>query len=427
MTTTTTTTTTTTDTASEGPGSGGEGGEGGEGCSESDESEDMGKPENEEDIINVILKKLDKLPTKTYMDNSLKKLATKEDLKVVQNQTVENKTQIENLKTQCENRDEEIQKLKDAVAQLEKKVENEHKSYAEALKQGTKIEKTEYLSPRRLNLIIDGAKEEKGENLITVVHTIFKDMGASVEKRDINLVMRINVKKQPSDAKGFTRPIRVCMLNAHLRDDILKRKSSLMDKEKYAKTWVSADEDPETRKLRKETRRIAFIARSKGGNVQLKHDGIIIDGHRYWFNQLENIPENYKVSQAQEPEKEEQSRQKTQTGTKEGSDQAQKPKRIVNKKSKRASQDKMDIEEAKNEPEERMRKVRGGLVFSGKTAKFSHFYNAPFIHKGNRFQCVEQGHSYYLALHAKDPVLAKKVMKETEPLVMKQLVAHLEK
>ena len=397
----------------------------GEVCSESDNSEELGKPESEEDIINVILKKLDSLPTKKYMDKSLKKLATKEDLKIVQEQTDGNRTQIEHLKDQCKTQEEELKKLQDKVADLEKKIDKGQRSYAETLKRGIRNEKTDYFSPRRLNLIIDGVKEAEEENLITTSLKIFKDMEVDVERRDINLALRINTKKRHDGAK-FARPIRVCMINAHIRDEILKKKAVLKDKDKYNTTWVTADEDPETRALRKETRKIAYIAKNEGAQVQLKHDGIIIDGRRYWFNQLEKVPEKFRVPNEQ-VEKADQSRPNLQNKATTSNDQISNTVREQRKKKKSDSQDKMDVEVTHCEPEERMRKVRGSLVFSGETAKFSHFYEAPFIYKGNRFQCVEQGHSYYLALNAKNPALAKKVMKETKAVVMKQLVAHLEK
>lgn len=97
--------------------------------------------------------------------------------------------------------------------------------------------------------------------------------------------------------QGQTRPILVRLTREGLRNAILYNKANV-SRNSNPPVWVNDDISEVTRKQRKRTRDVAFLAKIKGIDVKVHSDGIIVGNEKFHHSDLDLLPHNLSTQKA---------------------------------------------------------------------------------------------------------------------------------
>ena len=272
----------------------------------------------------------------------------------------------------------------------------------------------------RLNIIIEGLKEEENEDLMTKVLSLCNKAGAKVEANDIAFVSRL-VRKIPLGKKP--NPVKVCFRELLPKERVMRAKYNLKKYEETENIWLNHDEPAHIRRIKGRARFIASYARKKGSSAQLTPSGIVLDNVFYNYDNLVKIPSiyippktlilpprNVEPNQSAEPMDYVTQNQSNHDGRSDV-DRGQSighshtapnttPNRVYNQP--RLTPQSNSPKVPRVNKEQKMRKTTSGLVYSGPTAIFSHLYKARFVIDDTPYNSVEQRLQSEKAKLAKD-------------------------
>ena len=142
----------------------------------------------------------------------------------------------------------------------------------------------------RINVIIEGLREEDNEDLLAKVMSLCSKAEVTVEASEITFVSRLKRKvpigKNPNPAK-------VTFINQSSKERVMRAKYNLKKIEETQDIWLNHDEPTHIRRLKGRARFIASYARKKGSSAQLTPSGIILDDVYYNYDNLSQIPSIY--------------------------------------------------------------------------------------------------------------------------------------
>ena len=121
---------------------------------------------------------------------------------------------------------------------------------------------------RRESVKVFGLKEESDEDPEKLVTKVFKDAGVDIDPEDFHAVHRNGPPRKPGD--NSIRPILVKFVSRKKKQEVMRKKKTLKEKEGYDKTYVLEDLTPLRSKLlkyiknRKDLFNLAFVWTSEG-------------------------------------------------------------------------------------------------------------------------------------------------------------------
>ena len=247
--------------------------------------------------MDMILAKL----SLTALAEDMKGLASKEDLKRIDDQMTTQNHEIGQLK-------DEVKILKGNLETLQANVD---KQYALNLVNGSgsmghdpgsnsfnmaprSVNNPCAATPQQRNLIIEGLNGDPDPEIITGVLKIADAIGVTLYAKEIEQVFRLNRRDEADTRPG---PVSVTLTRAILRDNMLRKKGDLQKVEEFKGIFVNADEPIQIRKAKLFLRKAAFQAKKQGENVLFKHNEASINGVRYDTESYDKIPAKYLVNE----------------------------------------------------------------------------------------------------------------------------------
>lgn len=98
--------------------------------------------------------------------------------------------------------------------------------------------------------------------------------------------------------EGKTRPVLVRFMSEGLRNQIFFNRNNL-NRERCSQIWINDDISDGTRRMRKATRDIATLAKTKGyKNIKVHTDGILINNNKFRHNDLARLPSDISIAKA---------------------------------------------------------------------------------------------------------------------------------
>ena len=194
-------------------------------------------------------------------------------------------------------------------------------------------------------------------------------------------------------------PVRVTFELICMRDNLLKKKSTLVSKAKFASIYINPDEPLDVRRMKGMFRQIAYLARRDGLDVTFRSDWIQIGETVYMSTEIAKIPDKYRPPISSRPTKRDISRSRNKKEN-ERSDQAIAPEIVgadnMDEHSEIQDQlprDKMELRQSP-EPNEKIKLTKCGLTFSGPTAYLSNLHRCDFVFEGRPYTSPEQSFQY---------------------------------
>lgn len=148
-------------------------------------------------------------------------------------------------------------------------------------------------STRQLNLRVEGLLESNNENLKESVAGCLSRSGITCTTTDIDYAKRMGRYRE-----GQVRPILVRLVREGLRNAILYNRANI-SRASNPPVWINDDVSEVTRKHRKRTRDVAYLAKLNGvNNVKIHSDGIIVGDEKYHHTDLDLLPPNLSTQKA---------------------------------------------------------------------------------------------------------------------------------
>ena len=352
------------------------------------------------------------------------------DLTRKQNSNIQN--DIENMRKRLDAQEAEIQTLKNG----------QHVNILPCQQQKPLDNIREHTHDTRLNIVIEGLREDEGENLDEKIRDLCKEMGINLKPDEIVSAWRLE-RKVP--IKGKPNPVKICFSNHVSKEKIMYSKYKLKKNPETQYIWINHDEPTLLRRAKGRARFIASYSRKKGSEVQITHSGIVIDSVFYSYDNLGAIPSIYIPPKSlQVPVN-----QTVKTSNNMNDPLITVPEKSIPVATNRVATDihtptaaravgtevielmhtfpKINQHRSPKSPTPRtkktqkMRLTRAGLVYSGPTAIFSHLYRATFTIDDTPYNSVEQKLQYEKAMMAKDLQAAEQIMNTHDTWRIKQI------
>lgn len=265
------------------------------------------------------------------------------------------------------NASKEISELKEKNRELNKKYENMDAALKAALERIGDVEKTANMNAHTLknsNLVIDGLKENKGEDCRQLCFDIFKEIENKCQLEDILTAYRIG--EASKDGK-FERPIVVKMADSVIKACLMENKGKLMHHDTYGKIYLNDDLPPEIKKQRKTLREISKFAYSIGyKNCKASGSKLTIEGKTYRYDTLHLLPQELQLCNI------------------------------------------------------KTRRVGDGLGFQGEVSYLSNFFPVTLNVEGYTFSSAEQAYQFFKVRTCKRDDSAMEIMGMTKPRKIKE-------
>ena len=218
------------------------------------------------------------------------------------------------------------------------------------------------LYSRRHNLLIDNVPETEKENVRSIVlNLINNELGIVLTDKELDKVHRVG-----NFRRGFHRSI-IVRFPRHLdRDAVFMARTKL--KGRASPIWINEDLPTQVKERRGAIRSVVNFAKSRGIEAKAQFDHCLVDGKRYSYNTLQQLPESLSLSSAKTLK--------------------------VNDKE---------------------------IAFASRFSPLSNFYPSEIIVNGTSYSCVEQAYQHIKAVTENKEEIADTIMKTTDPARMKKL------
>ena len=216
-----------------------------------------------------------------------------ENNKAINNLKDDVKTVFSNLETL----NKDMQDLKDNLVkaqqdldQTRNKVDNARKELKEKTATLEKLDhkyvKDEELHKRCL-LIVDGVKEMRTIKAKSQIASLLDDLDVECKDSDIKAAFRIGPIR-----KGVSRPrsIKVEFASQTTKGEIFKNIDKTRALDSWKGVFLSDSLSPEEQRQQKDLRCIHASAKSRGIDVKLRGKTLIIEGKRYTYSDIEQLP-----------------------------------------------------------------------------------------------------------------------------------------
>ena len=288
---------------------------------------------------------------------------------------------------------------------------------------GQHVYSNRFVSPPRLNLLIEGLPV-MGDPY-KLVFELAKILDMDVDRRDFSLIVRM---KKRGEGSKQAATILVCFVNMHVHDEMFAKRTKLKNDEKLKKIWLNLDEPEEIRRQKSKMRKLAFQARSIGLDAFYTHNMLCIDGKEYGLSDLDKIVLSKPTdSGSTVNEKSVNPPKPNSTQTTPKPQRPPRNKRSNNTVSATSTPNLIDLATFVNPlpPKIKIAKTKAGYTFSGPSAYMSNFHIVEFVFEGVRYQLVEQGYQFKFAMHHKEFDIAQKILGKTNGYDIKDDVANI--
>ena len=331
--------------------------------------------------------------------SNLADVAKKRDLIKLQNTVSSHSVEILQLKDDLKLHAQRIQQLEESLGQYTASVMNRPQPDVDILSRnqyGGPQARASQFDSRRKNLVFEGIPNMPDRDVVGYIVALCSALKIIAYPSDIESIVRMNRR----DGTSKPAPVLATFDQLHIRSSILRKKSSLAEINKYDKVFINLDEPIETRRAKAIFRRIGYCARQDGKTVLIRDDWISIDDVQFKVNDINKIPEPYRVDMVPRPKP---------TAVSDRSDgNAEEGSQPLNHDGTRPK-------ETGHHAPERTRKVKikltkAGLTFSGPTAYLSHMFTCPFVHQKKTYCSVEQGYHHIHATVEGEMDIAKTIL-----------------
>lgn len=225
---------------------------------------------------------------------------------------------------------------------------------------------------KECNLRVDGKVETENENLIGYMLEMGKkNTQHGIDPAAIVSAFRVGKKRATNaNAQGTAskpRTILVVFRSVRERNELYFARTKLRSTDAYKNIYLNDDVTATTRRVREDYRAVAALVRNENKEVRIHDDGILIEGKKYRYNQVDQLPQRYTVRKA-------------------------KTVRIDN-----------------------------GLYFQSEHSVLSNFHQAPIIHEGIFYPTSEHKYQADKCQNAGDQARRQLVIKAKTPLEAKRL------
>ena len=148
---------------------------------------------------------------------------------------------------------------------------------------------------KRRNIVIEGLKEasfQKTKDDVTELLTVL-----GIEMSPMTVVNLHRLGKQQSDALR-PRPVKVIFLSNLTKQTLYKNISQLKNDEKWKNISINDDVTEEVKNIQRDLRCLAASAKAKGLKAQQKGKALILEGQRYMYNEIDNLPHDISLENA---------------------------------------------------------------------------------------------------------------------------------
>lgn len=169
------------------------------------------------------------------------------------------------------------------VQNVLREIQNENKDTRERVEKNeeriNKLETREQLDERKVSLIVFGVQGEYLSDVMNQILLVVKEIGIDMNKYQIKRMFKLGRKKWSEEG-----PLKIVLTSSILRNDILKNKHKIKSNNQIKfKEDLSKEEQQTRTKLVK----FSLAAKSKGENVHMKNDKLVINGKSWTLQQLE--------------------------------------------------------------------------------------------------------------------------------------------
>ena len=210
---------------------------------------------------------------------------------------------------------------------------------------------------KRRNIVIEKSFQKTKEEITELL----TDLGIEMSPLTV-----INLHRLGKQVEGATyhRPVKVLFLSNLTKQLLFKNISNLKDNEKWKKVTINDDVTEEVKNIQRDLRCLAASARAKGLKAQQRGKVLVLEGQRYMYNEIDNLPHEISLENA----------------------------KIV--------------------------ETPDGVAFQGKHAYLSNLSYSPFVYNGAGYRCAEQFIQIGRAMIAKDKRKEAKVRDTEDPYEM---------
>ena len=124
---------------------------------------------------------------------------------------------------------------------------------------------------------------------------LLSDLG--IEMSPLTVINLHRLGKQSTEVPR-QRPVKVLFLSNLTKQTLFRNISSLKDKDKWKKISISDDVNDSTKNMQRDLRCLAASAKAKGLKAQQKGNALILEGQRYTYGEIGNLPHNISLDNA---------------------------------------------------------------------------------------------------------------------------------
>ena len=364
-----------------------------------------------------LLTEIRKIGANAVTKDDIKFLATKDDLKGIDNKLSAQATEINQLREEIESHSK---RLKEVETELDKRTRQ-----PEALRPNQNINGgpwTENAAElRKWNVVIEGIPKDQNDRLQEFVIDLCDKLEMTIFTQDIADITRLP-RRDPLSTRPA--PVLVTFTKHCHREGLLRKKFKLALTQTYSSIYINPDESPEARKRKAYYRRVAALAKQDAKEVSYRHNWILIGDDLYKEEDITKIPARYcpkdfNVADIIPPLHQRPQRlgegARPKVYTQDPAPTAALPLRPISQKT----------QDLQPRPNEKIRLTKAGLLFSGPTAYLSNLSPADFVYEATPYSSTEQGIQHLNATHHLEFEIAEKVMKSTKPWEIKSLTKDI--
>ena len=339
----------------------------------------------------------------TAKSDDLLNLASKRDIKEIDDRVTAQNTEISQIRTQMKEIQNNVNSLQMTVdGQLAASYAREGRSMGRDPNREPGTITSNMAAPsanriqtndsRRRNLVIEGLKGDTDMEMKASFIDITSAIGMKVYGDEIENVLRMPRR----DVKNLTPgPVLLTLSRIVLHDNILRRKGDLAKYPEFKQIFINADESIEVRRAKSFLRKASYNAKRLGDVVIFRHNQVTINGTTYTTQDVNKLPDKYlKVPDTDEADKSDQAIAMDVPTENEASKDGQTPKEGLTRRG------------------ERMKVTRKGLCFSGPSAYLSNMAYVEVKARDKIFVSNEQRYQWEKAIKHEDEELAREI-KET--------------